>query len=78
MNQTEISNLASKMTSANDLAELLTMIKRDEFGSDKAAITEAQLKYFANEKVPKRYRTFHIRKKTEDSAKSTHPHTLSP
>lgn len=63
MNQTEISNLASKMTSANDLAELLTMIKRDEFGSDKAAITEAQLKYFANEKVPKRYRTFHIRKK---------------
>ena len=64
MNQTEISNLASKMTSANDLAELLTKIKRDELGSDKAAITEPQLKYFANEKTPNRYRTFHIRKKS--------------
>lgn len=46
------------------MAKLLNEIKLDEFGSAKYKITDEQLLHFANVKIPKRYKTFQIRKKS--------------
>lgn len=52
------------MKTVKEFAGLLDEIKRDEFGSPKYKITEEQLLHFANVKIPKRYKTFQIRKKS--------------
>ena len=65
MERTEIYKDAQKMKTVKDFASLLNHIKRDEFGTHKYKITEQQLLHFANAKiVPKRYKTFQIRKKS--------------
>lgn len=47
-----------------DFAKLLNDIKKDEFNTSKYKITERQLLHFSNSKIPNRYKTFHIRKKS--------------
>lgn len=52
------------MKTVRDLAVILDTIKQDEFGSVRYAISEKMLKYFSSDVIsPKRFRTFHIRKK---------------
>lgn len=47
------------------LVKVLNHIKRDEFGELKYGITEKMLRYFSSDAIAtKRYRTFHIRKKS--------------
>lgn len=64
----EESNIIDKfrnMRTADDLAAVLDLIKQNEFGSIKYAISVKMLKYFSSDLIaPKRYRTFHIRKKS--------------
>lgn len=65
MEQSEIQQQARKMNTVADLAKLLNAIKRDLFNTAKHPISEAQLKYFSSDRIaPKRFRTFHIRKKS--------------
>lgn len=53
------------MKTANNLAELLDLIKQEEFVSVRYEITENMLRHFSSDKLaPKRFRTFHIRKKS--------------
>lgn len=53
------------MKTAGNLAELLDLIKQEEFVSVRYEITENMLRHFSSDKLaPKRFRTFHIRKKS--------------
>lgn len=52
------------MKTVEDLADLLNAIKRDEFRTRKHKITAKQLYHFSNPKIPNRYTTFKIRKKS--------------
>lgn len=48
-----------------DLATVLDSIKQNEFGSIRYSITEKMLRHFSSDTIaPKRFRTFHIRKKS--------------
>ena len=65
MEKLEIRNRLIAIKTVKDLAEFLSDIKKDEFGTSRYEITDKQLKYFSSDKnVPKRYRTFRIRKKS--------------
>lgn len=53
------------MKTASDLASVLDSIKQNEFGSVRYNISEKMLWHFSSDTIaPKRYRTFHIRKKS--------------
>lgn len=53
-----------QITTAKELAAELDIIKRKEFGSISYSISENMLRYFSSDTIaPKRFRTFHIRKK---------------
>ena len=65
MEKKDIQHRMEMVTNLSDFAKLLYDIKKDEFNCSKHKITEKQLLYFSNSKaVPKRYKTFHIRKKS--------------
>ena len=64
MEKQDIYTRAQSLKTVEDLAKLLNEIKLDEFGSAKYKITDEQLLHFANVKIPKRYKTFQIRKKS--------------
>ena len=65
MTQTEIISKIKDMKTAGNLAELLDLIKQKEFVSVRYDITENMLRHFSSDKLaPKRFRTFHIRKKS--------------
>ena len=65
MEKLEIKNRIKAIQSIEDLAELLNDIKQDEFGTERHKITSKQLKFYSSDKnTTKRYRTFHIRKKS--------------
>lgn len=65
MERQEIYTQAKAIKTVKDLATLLNSIKLDEFGTSKYKISDRQLLHFANAKnVRKRYKTFHIRKKS--------------
>jgi RNA-directed DNA polymerase len=65
MDRLEILEQLKTMETVDDLAVLLNSIKRDEFPSVRYGISSAMLKYFSSDKIaPKRYRIFHIRKKS--------------
>lgn len=65
MEKTEIIEQVKKMKTAKDLASLLDGIKQDVFGSVRYGISENMLKHFASDSIaPKRFRTFHIHKKS--------------
>lgn len=65
MEKQEIIKLLTTTNTAKELAELLNTIKQDEFGSVRYGISEKMLKHFSSDSIaPKRFRTFHIRKKS--------------
>ena len=65
MEKTEIQNRLKGVKSLKDFAELLNDIKQDEFHTPKYKISEKQLRHFSIPHiVPKRYKTFQIRKKS--------------
>jgi len=65
MEKAEIIGQLIKVETAEDLASLLDRIKQDEFGSVRYSITEKMLRHFSSDTIaPKRFRTFHIRKKS--------------
>lgn len=65
MDKVEIRNRIVQLKSVKDLAELLTDIKKDVMKIKRHSITEKQLRLFSDERIsPKRFRTFHIRKKS--------------
>jgi retron-type reverse transcriptase len=64
MEKQDIYTRAQSLKTVEDLAKLLNEIKLDEFGSAKYKVTDKQLLHFANVKIPKRYKTFQIRKKS--------------
>ena len=65
MEKLEIRNRIIAIKTVEDLAELLNDIKKDEFGTSCHKITDKQLKFYSSDKyTSKRYRTFHIRKKS--------------
>lgn len=65
MEKADILRAAQQLKTVADLAGLLNAIKREEFRIEKHPITEKQLRYFAcSNSNPKRYKTFHIRKKS--------------
>ena len=65
MKKLEIRNRLIAIKTVEDLAELLNEIKKDEFGTNRYEITDKQLKFYSSDKyTSKRYRTFHIRKKS--------------
>lgn len=64
MEKNNLSTRARSMKTVKEFACLLDEIKQDEFGSPLYKITEDQLLHFANVKIPKRYKTFQIRKKS--------------
>lgn len=65
MNKTDILERLKTMKTVEDLAVLLDAIKQDEFGSVRYSISAPMLKHFSSDKIaPKRFRVFHIRKKS--------------
>lgn len=65
MEKQAILSEVKKLTSREDLANLLNMIKQDEFSTVKYPISSKQLLHFCNSRIaPNRYKTFHIRKKS--------------
>lgn len=64
MDNTEIQKELRQVKTLDDFAALLDQIKQDEFGTSKYKITSKQLLHFSNAKIPKRYKTFQIRKKS--------------
>lgn len=53
------------MKTVGDLADVLEKIKQQLFGSVRYSISENMLKHFSSDKIaPKRFRMFHIRKKS--------------
>lgn len=53
------------METADDLVSVLNSIKHKEFDSIRYDFSEKMLKHFSSDKIaPKRYRTFHIKKKS--------------
>ena len=65
MEKNEIKEAAKKLETLEDFASLLDNIKIDEFGTSKYEISERQLLHFSNaKKIPNRYKTFQIRKKS--------------
>lgn len=65
MEKSEITAQLSSVQSAKDLAHLLDQIKRDEFAKVRYSITKKMLRHYSSDAInPKRFRTFHIRKKS--------------
>lgn len=64
MEKIDIKNRVKGIKSLEDFTKLLNDIKNDEFGHTKYPITVPQLLHFSNSKIPNRYKTFHIRKKS--------------
>ena len=65
MEKLEIRNRIIAIKAVEDLAKLLNDIKKDEFGTSCHKITAKQLKFYSSDTyTSKRYRTFHIRKKS--------------
>ncbi len=65
MEKSEIIEQLKELRTAGNLASLLDAIKQDEFGKVRYEISEKMLKHFSSDKIaPKRFRTFHIRKKS--------------
>lgn len=65
MEKSELAEILNNISTAGDLADVLDKIKRNEFGLVRYGISEKMLRYFSSDLIsPKRFRTFHIRKKS--------------
>lgn len=63
--RTEMLMQCESMKTIGDLAGILDKIKQELFGSVRYSISENMLKHFSSDKIaPKRFRVFHIRKKS--------------
>lgn len=63
--RTEMIEQCEPMKTIGDLADVLDRIKQGLFGSVRYSISENMLKHFSSDKIaPKRFRMFHIRKKS--------------
>jgi|GEM_PF-839012 RNA-directed DNA polymerase len=63
--RTEMLKQCEPMKTIGDLADVLDKIKQELFGSVRYSISENMLKHFSSDKIaPKRFRMFHIRKKS--------------
>ena len=66
MENSDLTKKLKKISTAGDLAAVLDEIKQHEFGSVRYSISIKMLKHFSSDTIaPKRFRTFHIRKKVE-------------
>lgn len=65
MENSDLTKKLKKISTAGDLAAVLDEIKQNEFGSVRYSISIKMLKHFSSDTIaPKRFRTFHIRKKS--------------
>ena len=65
MEKSDILAQISTLKTAKDLADSLNKIKQNEFCSIRYSISEKMLRHFSSDSIaPKRFRTFHIRKKS--------------
>ena len=65
MEKSELTEIIKNINTVGDLTTILNKIKRIEFGSIRYCISERMLRYFSSDSIsPKRFRTFHIRKKS--------------
>lgn len=65
MEKSAIIETLKNMKTVSDLASVLDSIKQNEFGSIRYTISEKMLRHFSSDSIaPKRFRTFHIRKKS--------------
>lgn len=65
MANSDLTKKLKKISTAGDLAAVLDEIKQNEFGSVRYSISIKMLKHFSSDTIaPKRFRTFHIRKKS--------------
>ena len=64
MEKSVILERVKDIKSLADFVKLLNDIKKDESKRSNTKITEGQLLHFCNSKVPNRYKTFYIRKKS--------------
>lgn len=63
--RTEMLKQYEPMKTIGNLADVLDKIKQELFGSVRYSISENMLKHFSSDKIaPKRFRMFHIRKKS--------------
>ena len=63
--RTEMLKQCQPMKTLGDLADVLDKIKQELFGSVQYSVSEKMLKHFSSDKIaPKRFRMFHIRKKS--------------
>ena len=65
MEKLKLAGILKRINTVGDLAAVLEEIKRNEFGSVRYSISEKMLKFLSSDLIfPKRFRTFHIRKKS--------------
>ena len=65
MEKSELHEILRNISTPGDLADVLDKIKRIEFDNVRYAISEKMLRHFSTDSIsPKRFRTFHIRKKS--------------
>lgn len=65
MENTVLSEKPNRISTAEELADVLDGIKQKEFGSVRYSISDKMLRHFSSDAIaPKRFRTFHIRKKS--------------
>lgn len=65
MENSDLTEKIKKITTAEQLADVLDEIKQSEFGSVRYSISVNMLRHFSSDAIaPKRFRTFHIRKKS--------------
>lgn len=65
MEKLKLAGILKRINTVGDLAAVLEEIKRNKFGSVRYSISEKMLKFLSSDLIfPKRFRTFHIRKKS--------------
>ncbi|MDE6083495.1 MAG: reverse transcriptase family protein [Muribaculaceae bacterium] len=65
MGNSDLTEKRKKISTAEELAAVLDEIKQIEFASVRYSISVKMLRHFSSDKItPKRFRTFHIRKKS--------------
>lgn len=65
MEKSELHEILKNISTPGDLADVLEKIKRIEFDNVRYAISEKMLRHFSSDSIsPKRFHTFHIRKKS--------------
>lgn len=65
MEKSELHEILKNISTPGDLADVLDKIKRIEFDNVRYAISEKMLRHFSSDSIsPKRFHTFHIRKKS--------------